>query len=240
MIKYIDNFIGYNWNNTERHWSGSDLQDIFENNKLTQPNDWYYNHCSITYKLNEYGHRSKPLHQIDENNYILFAGCSHTEGIGLELQKTYPYVLSNTLNSDYYNLAIGGTGIDVLLYNLIGFRHTIKTLPKILVVQWPEFTRFSIFGNDEISTKSITQNLTDNLANFIVSGDLEGYFKSKQIISKKIIEMIYPCKIVHIGYNNFQPGEVDVEMVELDLARDLVHIGIMSNQKIVDDILKIL
>jgi DNA polymerase III alpha subunit len=53
------------------------------------------------------------IEDIDLNNYILFIGCSHTEGIGLELQTTYPYLVSEELKCDYYNLGLGGTGIDV-------------------------------------------------------------------------------------------------------------------------------
>ena len=52
--------------------------------------------------------------EIILNNYILFTGCSHTKGVGLALEDTYPYLLAQKLNCDYYNLALGGTGQDVM------------------------------------------------------------------------------------------------------------------------------
>ena len=70
---------------------------------------------------------------IDLDNYILVIGCSQTEGIGLKIEDTYPYLLSKNLNCDYYNLGICGTGIDVLNYNLVTWFTKIKKPPKLLI-----------------------------------------------------------------------------------------------------------
>lgn len=237
MIKYINNLIGYACNNREKLWTGSDLEEVFNENLTKQPSHWYYRNQEITYAYNDHGHRCNSLTNLDTSNLLLFTGCSHTEGVGLPLEKTYPYLVSKSLDYNYYNLAIGGTGIDIMLYNLISYRQTVKTLPKILFVQWPEFTRFSIFGEDNsISPRSISQNLSDNLINFIVAGDQEGYFKSKQIMAKKIINLLYPCKVVYIGYSNFEPNDVDIRLEVKDLARDQLHAGIESNLKLANEL----
>jgi hypothetical protein len=241
MIKYINNLLGYACNNQEKLFAGSDSEEVFRVNLIKQPNGWYYRNQEITYTYNEHGHRCQSLNSLDTSNLLLFTGCSHTEGIGLHLEKTYPYLVSQNLNCNYYNLAIGGTGIDILLYNLISYRQIIKTLPKILFVQWPEFTRFSIFEeNNSISTRSISQNLSDNLINFIVAGDQEGYFRSKQVMAKKIINLLYPCKIIYIGYSTFEPNDVDIRLHPSDLARDQLHAGTESNLKLANELVALL
>lgn len=61
----------------------------------------------IEYKLNSYGYRCNEFN----NQEILTLGCSHTEGHGLPLDLTWPYLISQKMNKDYINLAKGGDGM---------------------------------------------------------------------------------------------------------------------------------
>ena len=112
------NFIGHSYDKIQ-HWSGSDSITLLAENLVKMPKDWYYRTHPITYEFNSFGHRSKELNAVDLENYILFTGCSHTEGVGLELSKTYSNIASQNIGSDYYNLGLGSTGIDILMHNLI-------------------------------------------------------------------------------------------------------------------------
>jgi len=89
MIIYND-FLGSDNSNITLDFVGGDSKQQFNKNVLTQPIDWYYHDKKLTYSFNNQGHRSKNFKDIDQDNYILFTGCSHTMGIGLELEKTYP------------------------------------------------------------------------------------------------------------------------------------------------------
>jgi hypothetical protein len=60
----------------------------------------------INYNFNSYGYRCNEFN----NQEILILGCSHTEGHGLPVELTWPYLLSKTMNQDYINLAKGGEG----------------------------------------------------------------------------------------------------------------------------------
>lgn len=60
----------------------------------------------IEYNLNSHGFRCNEI----LNQKILMLGCSQTEGHGMPLELTWPYLLSKKMNSDYINLAKGGDG----------------------------------------------------------------------------------------------------------------------------------
>ena len=150
MLSINNGFLGHhpNYHNVKFH--GSDSKEVFEHNLKIQPNDWYYRTHEITYDRNSNGHRCKEIKDINLDNYILFAGCSHTEGVGLELEKTYPYLLAQKMKCDYYNLAVGGTGVDVLNHNIVSWFAKIKQPPKLLIVQWQVQGRVTVknFSND--------------------------------------------------------------------------------------------
>jgi hypothetical protein len=62
---------------------------------------------NIEYKLNSQGYRCNDF----ENQEILILGCSQTEGHGLPINLTWPYLISKKMNQDYINLAKGGDGM---------------------------------------------------------------------------------------------------------------------------------
>jgi hypothetical protein len=235
MRKFNGNFIGYPAN-TSMKFSGSDNEDRFEKNLKTQPQDWYYRNTEITYDYNEYGHRCKNVSEIDLENYILFSGCSQTEGIGLELEKTFPYLVSNTLGIDYYNLSLGGSGIDTMTYNLIAWINTVKKPPKAVVIMWTYDIRFlTMDDNDNVKFNLVGKSSggyispVDNTARFMILGEELGYFTSKKKLCQRMVNLCYSDSTIietsADSHSNF------------DLARDLMHLGNMSPQVIAKKIL---
>lgn len=228
-MKFNSNFVGYAKPGTVQRFLGGDSEELFNNNLKSQPNDWYYRFNEVTYDINRYGHRSKNIEDIDLDNYILFTGCSHTEGVGLELEKTFPYLIANDLSMDYYNLALGGTGVDVMTYNLMMWISTIKKLPKALVIIWPQSTRFARledFG-DFLSLEVPSCATSTSCERFMVMGEEIRFFETVDTLSKKLIEAAYPCQIMHLG-----PSVLRLE--EGDKARDLSHAGILNNRQVAD------
>ena len=125
-MKLYNDFLGSDVSNVAYKFVGGDSNAQFNKNSAAQPSDWYYHNKTLTYSFNNQGHRSKNFENIDQDNYILVTGCSHTMGVGLELEKTYPYIVSKELGVDYYNLAVPATGIDVVEYNLLTWFFTIN------------------------------------------------------------------------------------------------------------------
>ncbi len=237
MSAFYQGFIGVAANK-ELEFVGGDEEEPFLENSKSQPNDWYYRTHPITYKYNSNGHRCKDIQDIDLDNYILFAGCSHVEGIGLELEKTYPYLVAKELGCDYYNLSLAGTGIDVMTHNLALWRAKVKQDPKLLIIHQPEITRFVTLENSDgvLILNTIWHN-ESSVLKFIDQGSEIDFFSSRFNINATLIENLYHnSKIVRVDWA--EPRHPDtIHFSQFDKARDLSHAGIESNRKLADDIL---
>jgi len=246
---YTDDFIGFP-KNKNISFSHSDNEINFKASLRTKPMDWYYRDNPITYIRNSLGHRCKDIKDIDFNNYFLTTGCSNTEGIGLHLEDTYPYVLSKKLNCDYYNLGLGGTGIDILFYNLITWLCKVKQKPKFVVLQNPDYTRFSLKEGSTIGKGGpwIADNSNLSLADqsklkFFVLGDEIKYFEHQYEMKKKMIKNIIDVPVIDVYF----PGIISTERFQLehvlflnkiiDKARDNSHSGRLTNKEISSQIL---
>lgn len=230
-MQYNNDFIGYSDPGIVKYFSGGDFEERFKQNLKSQPDDWYYRFNEVTYDINQLGHRSKNIEDIDLDNYILFTGCSHAEGIGLELEKTFPYLTANALGIDYYNLALGGSGIDVMTHNLMMWIHTVKKLPKALIIMWPQTARFARLKEcGELLSFEIPSCATStDDEKFIVTGEKINFFETVHGNSKKIINAAYTCNTINLENNIF--GQADV-------ARDLSHAGILCNRYLADYLIR--
>lgn len=232
MIKLNGLFIGYASINSTENFSGYDSKQLYEKNLKEQPSDWYYRNVEINYTRNNLGHRSKNIEDLDKSNYILFAGCSQTEGIGSELETTYPYVLSKKLNCDYYNLAVGGTGNDVISHNILAWLATVKEKPKALVIQWAVDSRFIRIEKNSLSEPLIPAGAwgSDRTTNeFLALGMELDYFASQRKLHDKLIRALVECPVYVVNlFPNWDIG----------LARDRMHYGIEAHQKQADRLYK--
>ncbi len=230
-MQYNNDFVGYTDTGLVNKYSAGDNEDRYKHNLQSQADDWYYRFNEITYDINNLGHRSKNIDDIDLDNYILFTGCSNVEGIGLELEKTFPYLTATDLGTDYYNLALGGSGIDVMTHNLMMWIHTVKKLPKALIIMWPQPTRFVRLKEcgQRLSLEVPSCATSPDNEKFMVMGDKINFFETVQSNSTKIINAAYTCKTIHLATGILQQG---------DKARDLAHAGIQSNRKVADQLVQ--
>jgi hypothetical protein len=243
MLSINNGFLGNSPICDSVKFHGSDNKKVFENNLRIKPDDWYYRTHDITYSHNSNGHRCKEITDIDLDNYILFAGCSHTEGVGLELEKTYPYLLSKKMKCDYYNLALGGTGIDVLNYNIVTWFSKIKKLPKLLVVQWQRESRVIIkdFSNNGDTNKwhthgAWTASNDKSVGNFLTYGKSINFFKTSHLLAKNSIHNLANCPIIELNVHRLGTPVIQFEgeltLEQIDSARDVSgHLGINSQLK---------
>lgn len=208
------------------------------------PDDWYYRTVDVTYKLNNYGHRSKNIDEIDTNNYILFIGDSHTFGVGLELEKTYAYLTAQDLNMTYYNLSVGGTGLDFMFYNL-NMWLTKFPKPKYISICWTDPHRVTLATKDNIAfspTGSWSKQVDEQ--QLIIAGNVTGYFRTRALLYYNLLESIfnfnkvpyssisfYPLYPTHFKFKNFGCNQID------GFARDGDHGGNKLNRAIADYII---
>jgi len=231
-VLHKHNFIGHSTANIVQTYAGSDSIENLSMNLEKMPKDWYYKTNDITYSFNSFGHRSKELACLDIDNYILFTGCSNTLGVGLELLKTYPNLVSKQSGYDYYNLAVGGSGIDALLHNLIIWRSVVTKLPKFLIIQWPERNRYLKMSDPDsnILTTNGIWNKKVEIKNFIIAGEDVGFFQSRKNLASKIIESIFNCPTIQISIaQDYEIGNNIIKFPKIDFARDIIHPGILSN-----------
>lgn len=189
------------------------------------------------YNYNEYGHRCKSLDQLDKNNYILFAGCSHTEGVGLSVEDTYPYITSNYLKSDYYNLGVGGSGCDVMIHNTLLWLHKFDHKPKLLVIQWPfelRYIRESTVDEKFVETEGSWSK--DNYLDFMLLGDSVGYFPLRTKLYIKLLSEIKIPKI-YISFTSYNRHLTNyITFQNLDKANDNQHLGPLSHKFLAENI----
>lgn len=234
MVSINNDFLGHNTVDCVEDFLGSDSKFQYQQNLKIQPEDWFYRNNTISYVLNNNGHRCKNIEDIDLDNYILFAGCSRTEGIGLRLEDTYSYLLSKKLNCDYYNLALEGSGADVLNYNIVMWFTKIKKPPKLLIVQWPHYARtIGNINNHEFKNYGMWDSSAHR---FFDEGEQLGIFKSTRILTKNIIKNIICCPIIELVHIHDKLYKNELTILEVDWARDKSstlansgHPGIKSN-----------
>jgi len=237
-MKFYDDFLGTDDCNITLPFVGGDSKRQFIENSATQPPDWYYHTHDISYEYNSFGHRSKNINQIDLDNYVLFTGCSHTTGIGLKLEHTYPYLISQKMQCSYYNLSVPATGIDVLEHNLLIWISTIKKKPRAVFIQWPDHSRFITY-NERYSVGSERGSWSDDPADIalLVNGEDTGLFNARKELARKLIIQTIKTPVYSFNYANLKPyGNKYSSLSQIDDARDLSHSGIKSHASFADKI----
>lgn len=239
-MKFYDDFIGTDDADTIQYFASGDTQEQYENNLKSQPKDWYYRDKEITYNFNSNGHRCKDIKDVDLDNYVLFTGCSHTMGVGLEIERTYPYLASERLGFDYYNLALPATGIDVVEYNLLTWWAKIEKKPKYVFVQLPDHSRFvSYISEYDHIVERGTWSSDDRDLRFIVNSEDSGFFNARKILHLRTIKNVIDVPIYTFNFGSqIAYDTMHWNMKPLDKARDLSHSGILSNNEFANQIYK--
>lgn len=237
-MKFYNGFVGEDTTNITLKYLGSDDEETLQKNLTIQTEDWYYRDKEITYVMNEYGHRCKSLKNIDLDNYILFLGCSITLGMGVELEKSFTYLIAQEKKCDYYNLSLGGTGIDVVEHNLINWFFTVEKKPKYVVLQYPAHVRFvSMHPGYTSLIKNGPWFQAEESKKFIASSDESGYFLARGRIVSSLINNVVDAPAIRLNLAGFPRYDSHPIIKNLDFARDLVHGGNKTNEKIAESVL---
>jgi hypothetical protein len=231
-MKLNNIFIGDNYPCVKSEWMSGDTEGQYLDNVKTQPNNWYYKDKTITYSFNKNGHRCNDIEDINLSNYILVLGCSHTVGVGLELEKTFPYLIAKELRCNYYNFGVSATGIDVVEYNLLTWIRKINKSPKAVVIQWPDHTRFAshLPGHENLIEKGSWTEDPDSVE-LIVNSEESGFFNARKLLTLKLITNLVKCPVITCLFTSqpiFDPYNLYIRKV--DKARDLGHAGIESHK----------
>lgn len=192
---------------------------------------------NVFYRYNNLGHRCNDVDKIDLDNYILFAGCSHSFGEALNLEQTFPYIVSKKLNCDYYNLGVIATGLDVMFYNVMMWFATYKH-PKLLVLQYPDYSRFSCllkntplvtpYGSWCTEEQDVLQMMTFN--------EDKGLYAFRNFCFTQLLDTI-KVPVVKLVFGQTISYDSDAMRVRrLDYATDGKHHGIETHNQLAETI----
>jgi hypothetical protein len=189
-------------------------------------------------EYNSFGHRCKEIADLDFDNYVLFAGCSHTVGVGVTVKQSYPYRVAKKLKCDYYNLGLGGGGIDAVEHNLLAWFTLYDKPPKYIFCEWPDYARF-MSQLPDYENMTPTGNWTD--PEFLVEADYP--LQVKEELVYKLLNEISPCPIIDIrftGLGIIANNSYTIWHCKDDIGTDGEHPGPKSHKATAEKIIELL
>ena len=189
-------------------------------------------------EYNSFGHRCKEIADLDFDNYVLFAGCSHTVGVGVTVKQSYPYRVAKKLKCDYYNLGLGGGGIDAVEHNLLAWFTLYDKPPKYIFCEWPDYARYmkQLPGYANMTPAG---NWTD--PEFLVEADYP--LQVKEELVYKLLNEISPCPIIDIrftGLGIIANNSYTIWHCKDDIGTDGLHPGPKSHKATAEKIIELL
>ena len=209
-------------------WSGTDSRQAFESNlrdpkqleKLTRLG-WLEN--KITYSYNSEGFRDI---EFDQRSSIVALGCSHTEGVGLPVDQTWPRQLEHLVGTKVWNLGVAGSALDTCFRLLDYWIEHLNIIAVCCAV--PAITRFEVNENNNWSNILPTFTGYDewiagwnkNYVAYEKNGEMNRH--------KNLLAMSHVCaqRRVPIYYNLLE------DFTNTGDARDLSHCGPVPNFKL--------
>lgn len=185
----------------------SQEKEQFERDVSSPKMDPRYAKTPLLYSNNSLGYRTKELDSFKDNEFILVFGCSYSEGVGLYEEDIWHSHVSEMTGFPIMNLALGGTGSDIIALNSTLYAHNIDTLPKpkAVIFQWPGRARkyfikdeSSKYGDILISNLPATgvpgENKGDNNFKTVTTNLDDTYYKERYIT--------YPAMLYHTVFRD--------------------------------------
>jgi hypothetical protein len=139
---------------------------------------------------------------------------------------------------DYYNLALPATGIDALEYNVLTWLATINKKPRLIVIQWPDPSRFleyDFLRNNVVQRGSFTTD--PNHISFIINAEDTGMFTVRRNMAVRLLTNSTKIPMITFNFGSQTGyGIYDLYMPRVDRARDLSHSGIESHTKFTETV----
>ncbi len=127
-------------------WCPSDTEERFNNNmgdaaarKKLERYGWTPE--SISYTFNTDGFRADEF-TYNENDSVVFFGCSLTMGVGVDLESSWAYRVAQNLGLRRYNLGVAGGGPDMCFR--LAYHWLPKLRPKYVIMVTPNASRFEV------------------------------------------------------------------------------------------------
>lgn len=180
-------------------------------------------------QYNSNGHRCKEISEINFQNYILFAGDNGSLGLDKPIEQTFPYLISQKLKCDYYNLSVFNGGLDALRYNLITWFVKYKR-PKAVIISCEFLNALLVSDNNFFKIKAADYDdaMIQDIANI---GNVRGFFAGRNILSRELLKQYLICPIYQLRYKD------SVQLFDSDFATDIHYDGDQFDYNNIADII---
>jgi hypothetical protein len=221
------------------HWCGTDskenfqknLNDPIKRNRLTELG--WADPTAITYRLNHQGFRCE---EFDDRPAGLAIGCSHTMGIGIREEQSWPSRLSKMLETHVWNLGVGGAGLDCNFRLIDHYLGILK--PKFVIHAIPAIYRVEYFISGSFNTVVVRALEQKDLP---FKDFYREYFfndvNSELNARKNLLAIKYLCERNGVPYYSVETSEI----LNMDCqARDLGHAGADSQRDFTETIFQLI
>jgi hypothetical protein len=201
-------------------WHTTDSEESYQKNLIRnrlQLQQYNWIDRPIAYKFNNYGFRADEFESTDPS--VVFIGCSHTLGVGLPVESTWPYIVSAKLKLKNYNIGVGGSSNDTAFRLAHYWIEQLK--PSLVIFLSTERTRSELHIDEDqtydLSVWPIGFPMIDNFTKSWISNNIN----SDMNYLKNTLAIKQLCSDHGIKYVQ---EEVSV-ICAIDKARDLQHYG---------------
>jgi hypothetical protein len=152
-------------------------------------------------QFNSHGHRCKELNELNFQNYLLFLGDNPSLGLHKPIEETFPYIVANKLNIDYYNLAVFNGGVDALRYNLLMWLHRFNKRPRAIIVSC-EFLNSVLISDSSFSYLKTCDFSRDYTHDLLDAAERIGFFKFRNHLADLMISRMINIPIYQINFKD--------------------------------------
>lgn len=193
---------------------------------------------SITYCFNSEGFRTA---EFDQRENFIAIGCSFTAGVGIQEHRRWTNIVSDQLDLHCWNLGVAGSGSDTC-YRIL--KHWLPILkPKFVVFLEPRSNRIEL--HQEVNEPPHLINWTYNVKpwtdGIYVKMWLDNDENMRLHAEKNRAAIQWYCHENSTPVIMFEPTDyrdLVEDKRELDLGRDLLHLGKKNNQAFADVVYK--
>ena len=142
----------------------------------------------ITYKYNNYGYRSEDFIKNKPAD-LLTLGCSHTFGVGLPIEKTWPSLLSQDLNITMHNLGVSGDSAIGQVHRAFWYFENVG-VPKKIAAVFASNRMLTIELPNKNKTTVSNKNVYKGIVTpaFLMNKHFKNYSKSPHIFEEVVSE----------------------------------------------------
>jgi hypothetical protein len=186
---------------------------------------------NVSYTFNKEGFRADEFTD-GVNDSVLFLGCSHTVGIGVDLESSWTYKVASSLGLRHYNLGIGAGSSDTC-FRLA--HHWIPRLrPKYVMMLTPSDTRIEL-----VEERGFIQFLPSMIPHVMFKDFYETWFSNPANPELNQLKNVMGVRTIcnGIGVPLIEmPAEEALKTLDWkeQLGRDLMHPGREWHTKITE------